>query len=194
MIRVFLCGAHSTGKTTLLHDVGKEVPDIKEESEIARRVLNQMSPEERLKVVDYKNHPKDFEKLQRLILKRQCEVERENANNGKDYIANRGIDPIVYAALYLGDDVKNTLLALPTTQECIQRYKTSFVFVIHPHKQCMKEDGERINPVFSELTRFTELLIQILDDLGIEYIPITVLDRSERCSIVVDHIRQRQEL
>ncbi|XP_033113303.1 uncharacterized protein LOC117113908 [Anneissia japonica] len=192
LLRVYLCGAHSTGKTTLLGDVGKELQGIKQESEIARNVLDRMSAEERHRAIDYKNYPGEFENLQRLILENQCEVDRQNANNGEDYIADRGIDPIVYAALYLGDEAKKSLLALPITQECIQRFKNSCIFVVYPHRQCMNVDGKRITPVWNELTRFTEILIQILKDFKIEYIPVTVLDRSKRCKIVVDHIKQRQ--
>ncbi|XP_071941216.1 uncharacterized protein [Antedon mediterranea] len=193
LVRVYLCGAHSTGKTTLLGDVCKELPDIKKESEIARQVLDGMSPEDRRTAIDYRNQPEKFEQLQRLILESQCEVDRKNALNEdlEGYIADRGIDPVVYAALYLGDKAKDSLLSLPVTKECIQRFKNSLIFVVHPHKECMKKDGVRITPVWNELTRFTEILTQLLDHLQINYVPITVLDRNERCQIVVNQIQEK---
>ncbi|XP_071943068.1 uncharacterized protein [Antedon mediterranea] len=198
LVRVYLCGAHSTGKTTLLGDVCKELPEIKKEAEIARQVLEGMSLEDRRTAIDFRNQPEKCEKFLRLVLESQCEVDRKNALNEdliEGYIADRaGIDPLVYAASYLGDKVKDSLLSLPVTQECIKRYKNdknALIFVVHPHKECMKEDGIRPTPVWNELTRYTEILTQLLDHLQINYIPITVLDRTERCQIVVNQIQEK---
>ena len=41
IVGVFFCGAHSTGKTTLLKDVGSVV-DIHQELDLARTVVKEM--------------------------------------------------------------------------------------------------------------------------------------------------------
>lgn len=118
MIRVFICGAHSTGKTTLVNEVGKEL-DLHVEAEVARKVIKDLNL--RLEDFDPKVKPRKFEELQEKILEAQCEVEGRNARSGTSYIADRGIDPIVYALLYLGRESMARLLNLPSCKECIDR-------------------------------------------------------------------------
>ncbi|XP_071941213.1 uncharacterized protein [Antedon mediterranea] len=191
ILRVFLCGAHSTGKTTLLEDVVKAMPvGLHYEEEIARRLIRELdlSIEER----DPYTKPDVFEEFQRMVFKGQCEMERNNEDSNRDYIADRSIDPVVYTSVYLGVDAKNRLLELPYVKECIERYKNSIIFAVYPHEECIELDDIRLPPTLKELTVFTETLIDILSEFNISYTPITVLDRKERRDIVVNEIRRRR--
>lgn len=118
MLRVFICGAHSTGKTTLVNAVGKEL-NLQVEAEVARKVIKDLNL--RREDFDPMTNPSKFEELQERILEAQCKVEERNLGNGTPYIADRGIDPVVYALLYLGDGSMKRLLNLPSTKECIDR-------------------------------------------------------------------------
>ena len=118
MLRVFICGAHSVGKTTLVDEVGKEV-NLHVEAEVARKVIKDLNL--RREDFDPKINPAKFEELQEKILEAQCEVERRNLCNGTSYIADRGIDPLVYALVYLGEDSMKRLLNLPSCKECVDR-------------------------------------------------------------------------
>lgn len=118
MLRVFICGAHSTGKTTLVNEVGKEL-NIHVEAEVARKVIKDLNL--RREDFDPKNNPTKFEELQEKILEAQCAAERRNLKNGTSYIADRGIDPLIYALVYLGEESMQRLLNLPSSKECINR-------------------------------------------------------------------------
>ena len=119
MLRVFICGAHSVGKTTLVDEVGKELPNIHKQAEVARKVIKDLNL--RREDFDPRINPAKFEELQIKILEAQCEAEKRNSRVGRSYIADRGIDPLVYALVYLGKDSMKRLLNLPSSQECINR-------------------------------------------------------------------------
>ena len=118
MIRVFVCGAHSVGKTTLVNAVGEEL-NIHVEAEVARKVIADLNL--RREDFDPLVNPAKFEELQEKILEAQCTVEKRNSSNGRSYIADRGIDPLVYSTVYLGEESTRKLLNLPSTRECINR-------------------------------------------------------------------------
>ena len=118
MLRVFVCGAHSVGKTTLVNAVGKEL-NLHVEAEVARKVIKDLNLQR--EDFDPKFNPSKFEELQEKILEAQCKVEERNSRNGTPYIADRGIDPVVYSQLYLGEGSMKRLLNLPSTKECINR-------------------------------------------------------------------------
>ena len=83
-IRVFFCGAHSTGKTTLLNDVCKIV-DIHPVAEVARQVIREKFTKDDL---DWRNHPQRFEKVQLEILRKQSEVEELKHAQGQGRYGN----------------------------------------------------------------------------------------------------------
>lgn len=118
MLRVFICGAHSTGKTTLVNEVGKEL-NLHVEAEVARKVIRDLNL--RREDFDPNSNPEKFEQLQEKILEAQSVVEKRNSRTGTSYIADRGIDPLVYALVYLGEDSMKKLLDLPTCKESINR-------------------------------------------------------------------------
>lgn len=119
MFRAFICGAHSVGKTTLVDEVGKET-GLHVEREVARKVIQELNLQR--EDFDPKIHPEKFEELQFRIVEAQCEVERRNVALDRPYIADRGIDPIVYSIVYLGETATTRLLDLPSTKECIERW------------------------------------------------------------------------
>lgn len=118
MLRVFVCGAHSVGKTTLVNNVGKEL-NLHVQAEVARNVINDLNL--RREDFDPKINPTKFEELQERILEAQCKVEECNSRNGTPYIADRGIDPLVYSLVYLGEESMKRLLNLPSAKKCIDR-------------------------------------------------------------------------
>ena len=118
MLRVFICGAHSTGKTTLVKEIGREL-SLHVEAEVARKVIADLNL--RREDFDPKLNPEKFEELQLKIIEAQSAVEGRNLRNGTSYIADRGIDPFVYAFVYLGEDSMRKLLELPICKESINR-------------------------------------------------------------------------
>jgi len=41
-LRIFICGAHSTGKTTLHRQLAERLPDVYAQNELARQVISDM--------------------------------------------------------------------------------------------------------------------------------------------------------
>lgn len=186
---MFICGAHSTGKTTLVNEVGKEL-DLHVEAEVARKVIKDLNL--RLEDFDPKVKPRKFEELQEKILEAQCEVEGRNARSGTSYIADRGIDPIVYALLYLGRESMARLLNLPSCKECIDRYRNSLVFVVRPFPECVQADGIRLVPKMDELMAYTDKMEAVLQQNAIPYTAIDVLNLKERVDIVKQKILEHK--
>lgn len=190
LLRVFICGAQSTGKTTLLHDVGAQCGgDFHCESEVARNLIKSLGINPRS--ISPTKRPAEFETLQYEIVAAQCQVERRNAILGRNYIADRGIDPVVYTHIHLGLEAKKQMLNNPLVQECIERYKQSLIFVLTPHKECLVDDGFRLMASLDELQHFTNVMQLTLDELKIPYITIEQLDREKRVQIVMEHIDRK---
>ena len=106
------------GKTTLVNEIAKQT-GFHVENEVARSVIRSLNLQR--DDFDPKLNPNKFEELQRGILEAQCEIERRNVALDRAYIADRGIDPIVYSIVYLGEDATRRLLQLPAAKECIER-------------------------------------------------------------------------
>ncbi|CAM1306704.1 Uncharacterised protein g4438 [Pycnogonum litorale] len=187
-LSIFLCGAHSTGKTTLINKLKRELPNIKSEAEYARNVIKRMGLNR--DSFDWKKHPEVFEKVQLEILNEQSQMYRRHEKDNEDYIADRGIDPLVYARYYLGEDALNRLLSQSLTKSCIERFRTSLTFVLLPQPECVDDDGFRIKPVLSDLQGFTDHLIELLNQLNINYFVIDFLDLEQRKQFVVDKINE----
>ena len=73
-LRVFICGAHSTGKTTLLRELSK-VTTLSSIPEVARDLIGTMGISR--EAMDPGKHPDVFEHVQREILTKRCQVEKE---------------------------------------------------------------------------------------------------------------------
>ena len=197
--RVFLCGVHSVGKTTLLRqlslmlDTESFLPPgmpVRYESEVARSVLVEMGLQKR--DLNPQTRPDTFEELQNQILLKQRAVEERNNRSGSCFcFLDRGIDPLVYARFYLGEEAYRRLLAKPHAQENVAlcRDESSLVFVISPKPECIEHDGTRITPVLKEMNDFTDVMIRTLDEMKIRFVLIDVLDLTERVKIVEHAIR-----
>ncbi|XP_062511029.1 uncharacterized protein LOC134186944 [Corticium candelabrum] len=188
MKSVFLCGAHSVGKTTLLASLAQEqrFKGYKREQELARGIIKQ----QKLKRddFDHQKHPDAFERLQLDILQKQNEVEERNTKEGVPYLMDRGIDPLVYARYYLGEEAYKRLLDNPWAGTSLERYrsKSSRLFVIEPHQQCIEDDGVRVRPNLKELQEFTRVMKKTLDENRINYTIIHDLDIRRRVQVVLE--------
>ena len=74
LLRLFICGAHSTGKTTLLRELSK-ITTLFPINEVAREVMETLGISR--DAMDPRKHPDVFEHLQREILRKQCQVEQD---------------------------------------------------------------------------------------------------------------------
>ncbi|KAK3753723.1 hypothetical protein QZH41_013808 [Actinostola sp. cb2023] len=183
--RIFICGAHSVGKTTLAEALAVET-GFHLVSEVARTIIKEMG----LKRDDYdpRSKPSQFKELQQLILASQAEIESRNDRLKRSYICDRAIDPVVYAMVYLGEKEAKDLLQQETTKQNITRYRSSLIFVIKPYPECISHDDVRLPPNMDELNVFTSTMENLLRELQIPYTLIDTLDLKERVQIIKEQI------
>jgi len=164
--RIFICGAHSVGKSTLVQAFLHKHTQWKVIQEIGRGLLQDMNITR-----DDLEKSEVREQFQRKILQKQDEQEALLENN---YISDRGIDGFVYTKLHCSESVFQEMSLSEVGKRSIVRYKSkdSLVCVVNPHKACLVDDGQRMVPIMGELMRFTETLCGILDFWEIPYITI----------------------
>ncbi|XP_074652862.1 uncharacterized protein LOC141907185 [Tubulanus polymorphus] len=187
VLRIYICGAHSTGKTTLLHDVIPHLKNIHVVEEVARKIIerngwsrNDFQPSK---------NPEMFRRLNTEIIEEQMRIDEHNTSQNIDFISDRGLEPLVYCEYYINSEAKRELLELPGLRTWLNRLKRSLLFVVSPHVECLSEDGVRLQSSISELRSFTELLVRELDKHQIPFILIDNLNRQERINLVLDYIK-----
>ena len=120
MLRVFICGAHSTGKTTLLNRLLSEPGvNLHPVNEIARNIIKENGWQR--KDFEPKTNPETFYELQVKILQAQSRIDKELCNESCSYISDRGIDPIIYCQMYLGKEWFEKIMQTEEAKECIER-------------------------------------------------------------------------
>jgi predicted ATPase len=120
MLRVFICGAHSTGKTTLLNRLLSE-PDqnLHAVNEVARNIIAEHGWQK--KDFDPKTNPDTFYQLQVEILQAQSRIDKDLCVKNISYIGDRGLDPIIYCKMYLGEEWFQRIMSTLEAKECIER-------------------------------------------------------------------------
>ncbi|XP_071140689.1 uncharacterized protein [Mytilus edulis] len=186
--RIYLSGAHSTGKTTILSDL-KPFLNVQFEEEIARRVIMKLG----WKRDDFlpETQPENFLKLNEEILQRQIQRDEENSIMSKDFIADRCIDPLIYVQKYIGNEALRKFREIPGVLEWTDRLKTALIFVVKPQKECIVDDEVRLSPKLEELDAFHNSILREYKLLGIPVFEITELDRQKRKAFILEKIQQR---
>ncbi|KAL4220913.1 hypothetical protein ACF0H5_019179 [Mactra antiquata] len=187
ILRIYICGPHSTGKTTLLNDLRPYLNNIKVAEELARGIIKAhgWSRDDFHPV----KHPDIFKQLNEEILDAQVKVDDECTKLGEDFISDRAIDPIVYIGFYIDDRDKNSLYEHPGVKTWLLRLKQSLIFLIYPHQECLEDDNVRLTPTLAELIRFHDSFEKELQMHDIPYIKVTELDRQSRVTRVLDEIK-----
>ncbi|KAJ8305524.1 hypothetical protein KUTeg_016069 [Tegillarca granosa] len=187
-LRIYICGAHSTGKTTLLNDL-KQHLNIYFVEEIARSIIREHSWRREDFLPDV--HPDTFKQLNKEILQAQVNIESENSVRGK----GKGLDPIVYVEYYIGKESEEEMYQVNGVKEWLKRMKTAMVFVLYPHIECISDDEVRLPPTIEDLNQFTQRLENLLNKHEIMYHKIIDLDRNKRVDCILQIIKQyRPEL
>jgi predicted ATPase len=142
-LRIYLVGAHSTGKTTLARWVrdNYQIPMI---SEVARGVLAEM--EAKLEVlrsdIDLVN------RYQAEVFRRQIESEEHYQGS---FVSDRAFCNLAYAAHHA------TILGEIATDPLLRRYMQSvqsgIVFFVRPHPELLAKDGVRASVEWEEVVR-----------------------------------------
>lgn len=184
-MRIYLVGAHSTGKTTLCRYISLKynLPMI---TEAARSVLSEMEvPLENLRtdigMVD------DF---QAEVISRQIAVEKDK---GGCFVSDRAFDCLAYAAEHSNLLHYNDVWNMKQVQEYIEWVKEGIVFFIRPHKELLMEDGVRETPVWESVVRIDGMVKFLLESTGTPYMPVSCLSMQERIR-TVDFVLNKENI
>ena len=173
-LRIYLVGAHATGKTTLARYIRDRygLPMI---SEVARGVLAEMEAQlDGLRTnIDLVNH------YQALVFDRQIEAEAQQKGS---FVSDRAFCNLAYAAQHstiLGRIAGDARLA-----EYMQSVREGLVFYLRPHRQLVVEDGVRAGVVWEEVVRIDGMVKLLLEMFRVPYIPVDSLPMQERVRLV----------
>jgi nicotinamide riboside kinase len=172
--RVYLVGAHATGKTTLARWVRDRygMPMI---AEVARGVLAEMEARlDSLRTdIDLVN------RYQAEVFARQIEAERKVDGV---FVSDRAFCNLAYAAHH------STILAEvfrdPRLAEYMEWVRGGIVFFLRPHRELVVADGVRAGLEWEEVVRIDGMVKLMLEIFDVPYIPVESLSMQERVRLV----------
>jgi nicotinamide riboside kinase len=172
--RVYLVGAHATGKTTLARWISERygLPMI---AEVARRVLAEMeTPLETLRAsLNLVNE------YQARVFEGQIQAEAEQPGS---FVSDRAFCNLAYAAHHstiLADVVRDP--RFPPYMEAVGR---GVVFFLRPHKELLVADGVREPLEWEDVVRVDGMVKMLLEMFRVPYIQVDCLSMQERVRLV----------
>ena len=173
-LRIYMVGAHATGKTTLARWVRDQygVPMI---AEVARGVLAEM--EARLDTL--RTDIELVNRYQREVFQRQIEAEHKVEG---PFVSDRAFCNLAYAAHHstiLGEVFRDRRLG-----EYMQWVREGVVFFLRPHRELVVADGVRAGLEWEEVVRIDGMVKLLLEMFDVPYIPVESLSMQERVRLV----------
>lgn len=173
-IRVYLVGAHATGKTTLARWVRDHygIPMI---AEVARGVLAEM--EARLETL--RTDIALVNRYQYEVFRRQIDAEH---GVGGSFVSDRAFCNLAYAAHHstiLADIFRDRKLG-----EYMNWVRQGIVFFVRPHRELVVADGVRAGLEWEEVVRIDGMVKLLLEVFGVPYIPVESLSMQERVRLM----------
>ena len=173
-VRIYLVGAHATGKTTLARWIRDHygLPMI---SEVARGVLAEMEAQ-----LDALRSNVDLvDRYQRQVFERQIEAEFQQTGS---FVSDRAFCNLAYAghhATILGDIATD-----PRLSTYLESVRGGLVFFLRPHRDLVVADGVRAGVEWDEVVRIDGMVKLLLELFRIPYIPVASLAMQERVRLV----------
>ncbi|MEM7204560.1 MAG: AAA family ATPase [Planctomycetota bacterium] len=172
--RVYLVGAHSTGKTTLARWV-RDHYGLRLISEVARSVLAEMEAQ----IDALRSDVKLVNRYQAEVFSRQLLAEQEIRGG---FVSDRAFCNLAYAAQH------STILANiardPRLAAYMDHVRTGLVFFVRPHRSLMACDGVREGPDWDEAVRIDGMVKLLLEMFAVPYIPVACLSMQERVRLL----------
>ncbi|XP_026695714.2 uncharacterized protein LOC113475596 [Ciona intestinalis] len=192
---IHICGAHSTGKTTLIEFL-QSYEDFVElgvgvQEEVARKVVVEGGITQ--KMLEDKNifHELNVKIIETLFGKQQ-EVETKDL---KLVLWDRGImDALTYLLTYVGVVAYQDALKMDIVETMLRRWQDEarvLVLVIPPNQKFLKNDGVRMKTNdFMTLQKYHDVMITLMNQHNIRFVIIEAEDLNERASFVTRTIKQ----
>jgi nicotinamide riboside kinase len=168
--RVYLVGAHSTGKTTLARYIRDHygLPMI---SEVARSILAELETSlDRLR-----SDVEGVSRYQWEVFRRQIDAERRMKSG---FVSDRAFCNLAYMAnhaLNMAEVYRDPLL-----DEYMKSVAEGVVFFVRPHRELLSDDGVRAAVSWEEVLTIDGMVKLFLEMWGIPYVTLTALSMQER--------------
>ena len=172
--RIYMVGAHSTGKTTLARWV-RDAYGLPMISEVARGVLAEM--EEQLDSI--RSNIDVVDRYQREVFLRQVASEMEQPGS---YVSDRSFCNLAYAASH--STILAELAQDPGLASYMGKVREGLVFFVRPHRELLTEDGVRENADWEAVIRIDGMVKFMLEWFGVPYIPLASLSMQERIRMI----------
>lgn len=172
--RIYLVGAHATGKTTLARWIRDRygIPMI---AEVARGVLAEMEAQ----LATLRTDIDLVNRYQREVFSRQIDAEEAIAG---PFVSDRAFCNLAYAAHHstiLADIFRDRRLA-----EYMSWVRQGVVFFLRPHRELVVADGVRAGLEWEEVVRIDGMVKLLLEVFDVPYIPVESLSMQERVRLV----------
>jgi len=173
-LRIYMVGAHSTGKTTLARWV-RDTYSLPMISEVARGVLAEMEA----RLDDIRSDIGLVNRYQAEVFERQLAAELEQKAG---FVSDRAFCNLAYAAHH-----SQALPALARDDRLARymgRVREGIVFFIRPHRELLSSDGVRAGVEWEEVVRIDGMVKLMLEWFDVPYIPVASLSMQERVRLI----------
>lgn len=174
-MRIYLAGAHSSGKTTLAKYISKKYnyPLI---TEVARSILS----EEEISLKNLRIDIDLVDSYQRRIFEKQIQKENEL----KEFVSDRCIDCLAYTAQH--SRILNEISKTDEYKKYIEslNQKESIIFYIKPSRATLADDGVREELNWDGILAIDSMIKYIFELNNISHIQINTSNMQERIRLV----------
>lgn len=179
-MRIYICGAHSCGKTTLAHYIADKykIPMI---TEVARQVLS----ENEYNLSSLRTNLDIVDSYQEQVFYRQLSEEKKYA----EFVSDRSFDNLAYAAQH--SRILKKLLDSKELREYIAslRENNVVIFFVRPSKVTLKADGVRESLNWDGIVAIDAMVKFLLEMFELPYYQINMDNMQER-SRMIDSVLQ----
>ncbi len=173
-MRIYLVGAHATGKTTVARWVRDRygIPMI---AEVARGVLAEMEAH----LDSLRTDISLVNRYQAEVFARQIQAEQKVEGA---FVSDRAFCNLAYAAHHstiLGEVFRDRRLA-----DYMAWVRKGIVFFLRPHRELVRADGVRAGLEWEEVVRIDGMVKLLLEMFAVPYIPVESLSMQERVRLV----------
>lgn len=181
MTKIYLTGAHSTGKTTLARHISEKcgLPMV---TEVVRDIVSEWETS----LEEARVNIKKVNALQNEIMCRQ--IEREKDIQNYDFVSDRAMDFMAYTAEYT--TITNELYNSEKYKEYIDwMSEDSIIFFVRPHPSLVEKDGFRSELSWEAVNRIDGMIKFILEIEDMQYYHIKSKIFQERVESVVSTLK-----
>lgn len=174
-MKVYMIGAHSSGKTTLARYVS-EIYKLPMITEVARQILS----EKELHLDSLRSNLDLVDNYQESIFYRQLEEEKKY----NSYVSDRSIDCLAYAAQH--SRILSKLLATDELREYLSVLKApdSILFFVRPCKATLREDGVRESLNWDGVVAIDSMIKFLLQMFDLKHFSINTDNMQERTKLI----------